>query len=108
MTNSTRCLTLGLCLGVWLLALPTLGYAAYVALETATYIPFPGEDTSRHNTAYLFSALLGGAAVVATALAAVGGRAAYRRTSRASTALTATGLLAAVLAFGVVGVTTLA
>jgi hypothetical protein len=108
MTLSVRNLTFGLCLTIWLLAVPSLGYAAYVAVETAAYIPFPGEDMSRLNTAYLFSALLGGVAVVAMALAVVAWRRARRATSRrASTAITATGLVVAVLAFGLVGVTTL-
>ena len=108
MTIPVRNLAFGLCLTIWLLAVPTLGYAAYVAVETAAYLPFPGEDTSRPSAAYLFSALLGGVAVVAMALAAVAWRAARRTTSRrASTAITATGLVVAVLAFGLVGVTTL-
>ena len=90
------------------MALPTLGYAAFVAVETASYIPFPGEDVSRHRAAYVFSALLGGAAVSAIALAGIGVRVARRSRSRpTSTAITITGLAAAALALGVVGVTVL-
>ena len=108
MTSRVRHLTFGLCLTTWLLSAATLGYAAYVAVEAAAYLPFPGEDTSRLGAAYLFATLLGGVAVVAMSLAAVAWRAARRAGSRpASTAVTATGLVAAVLAFGVVGVTTL-
>lgn len=70
MTSSS--VTSRLFLITWLLAVPTLAYAAYVALEIAAYVPFPGEDTSRHGAAYLFSALLGGIAVMAMALT-VGG-----------------------------------
>lgn len=108
MTTPSRNLTLGLCITICLMALPTVSYAVYVALETAAYVPIPGEDTSRHSAAYLFSALLGGSAVVAMVLAAVAGRAARRAKSRrASTAITAAGLLVAALALGLVGVTTL-
>jgi hypothetical protein len=108
MITPVRNLTLGLCLTTWLLAIPTLGYATYVAVDTAAYSPFPGEDTSRLSAAYLFSALLGGVAVVAMVLAAVAWRAARRTTTRrASPAITVTGLVIAALAFGLVGVTTL-
>lgn len=91
-----------------MLAVPVLGYAAYVAVETASYIPFPGEDTSRHRLAYLFSALLGSAALVALGLAAFGVRVARSSQSgKASTAIAATALSAAALAGGLVGVTIL-
>jgi hypothetical protein len=110
-----RCMTLSrttvaVCLLTGLMALPTLGYAAFVAVETASYIPFPGEDVSRHRAAYLFSALLGGTAVGTIALAAIGVRVARRSRSRqtsTSTAITTTGLAAAALALGVVGATVL-
>lgn len=103
MTSSS--VTSRLFLITWLLAVPTLAYAAYVALEIAAYVPFPGEDTSRHGAAYLFSALLGGIAVMAMALTAVAGRAARRSPTRpASPVITAIGLGVAVLAFGLVGV----
>ena len=97
----------GFRLTTWLLAVPTFAYAAYVALETASYVPIPGEDTSRHD-AYLFSALLGGIAVMAMSLAAVAGRTPRGSPARRTPiALTATGLGVAVLAFGLVGVTVL-
>lgn len=106
MTSSRVTLAARLVTG--LLALPTLGYAAFVALGTASYIPFPGEDVSRHSAAYLFSALLGGTAVGAIALAAFGVRVAPRSRSRqVSTAITTIGLAAAALALGLVGVTVL-
>lgn len=104
----SRTVILGLRLSTWFLAVPTLAYAAYVALETASYHPFPGEDTSRHGAAYLFSALLGGIAVTAMALTAVaGGTERLTPARRAPIATTATGLGVAVLAFGLVGVTVL-
>ena len=108
-----RCMTLSrttvaVCLLTGLMALLTLGYAAFVAVETASYIPFPGEDVSRHRAAYLFSALLGSTAVGAIALAAIGLRVARRSRSRqTSSAITTTGLATAALALGVVGVTVL-
>lgn len=106
MTSSR--VTLAACLLTGLMALPTLGYAAFVAVETASYIPFPGEDISRHRTAYLFSALLGGTAVGAIALTAIGVGVARRSQSRQpATAITTTGLAAAALALGFVGITVL-
>ena len=100
--------TLVLCLATGMLAVPVLVYAAFVAVETASYIPFPGEDTSRHRFAYLFSALLGSAAVVALGLTAIGVRVARSsRTRQTSTAIAATALSAAALAGGLVGVTIL-
>jgi hypothetical protein len=91
-----------------LLAVPVLCYAFYVAVETAAYSPFPGEDVSRHRFVYLFSALLGGAALLAMACAAVG-RVPVRGSSprRPSTALSATGLVIALMALGMVAVVVL-
>lgn len=108
MTTSPRHLSVALCLVTGLLAIPTLAYAAYVALETLTYIPFPGEDVSRHVAAYLFAALLGVTAVVAMALALFGGMVARRaRPPELSAGFIATGLAIAVLAFATVAVTVL-
>ena len=41
-----------------LLAVPVLVYAGYLAYDTTTYVPGPGEDTSLYGLGYLFAVVL--------------------------------------------------
>jgi hypothetical protein len=63
---------------VWLLAaivaalaVPDLVRAAWLAVETATYVPGPREDTSLHGVGYVFAAVLAVPTLAALLLAAV-------------------------------------